>query len=420
MSALAIRVEHLTKKYLLRHGPAQRYRTLRESIHRGVGRLLGRGKAQPDGTREEFFALRDLSFELERGQVLGIVGRNGAGKSTLLKLLSRITEPTSGRISIKGRVSSLLEVGTGFHPELTGRENIFLNGAILGMSKAELRRNFDAIVAFAETEKFLDTPVKHYSSGMYMRLAFSVAAHLQPEILIVDEVLAVGDAEFQKKCLGKMQDISHEGRTVLFVSHNMAAVRNLCSKVMVLQNGQASAFGETGEILDRHAAGISRTTWAGDAGNEKLRLRKTTVRPLIPGETFQTNAGIEVSLEVEILQPIRNLVLGFNLLSEFSHPLAFVLYDDAHPGPPPEVQPQRMVQRFVIPPCTLSHGTYQIQFDLGVFHVERIIFDEGSLSFTVENDFGPGRRFVAAHSSRHAALFRPLWAVPDADSDDRP
>ena len=187
---------------------------------------------------EEFWALKDVSFEVKRGEVLGIIGRNGAGKSTLLKILSRITEPTEGRVTLRGRVASLLEVGTGFHPELTGRENIYLNGAILGMTRAEIRRKFDEIVAFAEVEKFLDTPVKRYSSGMYVRLAFAVAAHLEPEILVVDEVLAVGDAEFQKKCLGKMNSVATvEGRTVLFVSHNMAVVQHLCERVILLKNG---------------------------------------------------------------------------------------------------------------------------------------------------------------------------------------
>jgi lipopolysaccharide transport system ATP-binding protein len=203
--------------------------------------------------REDFWALKDVSFEIQQGEVVGVIGRNGAGKSTLLKILSRITEPTIGRIRIKGRVASLLEVGTGFHQELTGRENIFLNGAILGMTKAEIKRKFDEIVAFSEVERFLDTPVKRYSSGMYVRLAFAVAAHLEPEILIVDEVLAVGDASFQKKCLGKMQDVSmRQGRTVLFVSHNMVAVQSLCRKALLLVDGQLVETGPTSTIVTRY------------------------------------------------------------------------------------------------------------------------------------------------------------------------
>ena len=200
----------------------------------------------------DFWALRDVSFDVQQGEVLGIIGRNGAGKSTLLKILSRITEPTAGRVTLRGRVASLLEVGTGFHPELTGRENIFLNGAILGMSRAEIRRKFDEIVAFAEVEQFLDTPVKRYSSGMYVRLAFAVAAHLEPEILVVDEVLAVGDAEFQKKCLGKMGEVAKGGRTVLFVSHNMAAIRRLCSRVILLKNGRITQSGNVNQCIDTY------------------------------------------------------------------------------------------------------------------------------------------------------------------------
>src|SRR6202046_1026470 len=235
MSDIVIAVEHLGKKYSIQHQQTRsNYKTLRETITQSArppttGWTRRRDSPKP-AKREDFWALRDVSFELERGKVLGIIGRNGAGKSTLLKILSRITEPSSGRVTLRGRVASLLEVGTGFHPELTGREDIYLNGAILGMSRVEIKRKFDEIVAFAEVEKFLDTPVKHYSSGMYVRLAFAVAAHLEPEILIVDEVLAVGDSEFQKKCLGKMQDVStSEGRTVIFVSHNIAAISTLCA-----------------------------------------------------------------------------------------------------------------------------------------------------------------------------------------------
>ncbi|MCP4500473.1 MAG: ABC transporter ATP-binding protein, partial [Deltaproteobacteria bacterium] len=223
---MSIRVSNLGKEYFL--GSAGPQRSFREAINATLTapiRRLKRLSGRTDDVSEQFWALKDVSFEIERGEVVGIVGRNGAGKSTLLKILSRITEPTTGRIEINGRVGSLLEVGTGFHSELTGRENVFLNGAILGMTRQEIRDRFDEIVAFAELDRFLDTPVKRYSSGMYMRLAFAVAAHLEPEILLVDEVLAVGDVEFQKKCLGKMSEIADEGRTVIFVSHNMAAVR---------------------------------------------------------------------------------------------------------------------------------------------------------------------------------------------------
>jgi lipopolysaccharide transport system ATP-binding protein len=241
MSDIVIRVENLSKRYILGRQQQEQHTTLRDSISNSTKSLLKlfqEGKSPvANHNSEEFWALKDVSFEINQGDRVGIIGRNGAGKSTLLKILSRIVEPTNGRIGIKGRVASLLEVGTGFHPELTGRENISLNGAILGMSRIEIDRKFDEIVAFAEVEKFLDTPVKRYSSGMYVRLAFAVAAHLEPEILIVDEVLAVGDAAFQKKCLGKMGSIGREGKTILFVSHNIAAIKNLCSRGIFLAQG---------------------------------------------------------------------------------------------------------------------------------------------------------------------------------------
>jgi lipopolysaccharide transport system ATP-binding protein len=253
MSDPIISVENLSKKYIIGHQRQEGYMTLRDSIANSAKNLFHpfRQKKAPgtDANVEEFWALNDVSFEIDRGDRIGIIGRNGAGKSTLLKILSRITEPTKGSIRIKGRVASLLEVGTGFHPELTGRENIFLNGAVLGMGKLEIQRKFDEIVEFAEVKKFLDTPVKRYSSGMYVRLAFAVAAHLEPEILIVDEVLAVGDAQFQKKCLGKMKSVAGEGRTILFVSHNMAAINTLCSSGIVLKQGKVVCSGSISDCI---------------------------------------------------------------------------------------------------------------------------------------------------------------------------
>jgi lipopolysaccharide transport system ATP-binding protein len=262
-----IKVDNLSKKYVIGHQSKEPYQTLRDAVvrkSRKIGKRLLHplisSSAQSFSGAEEFWALKDVSFEVQQGERIGIIGRNGAGKSTLLKVLSRITEPTEGRISVKGRVASLLEVGTGFHPELTGRENIFLNGAILGMGKAEIKKKFDEIVAFAEVEKFLDTPVKHYSSGMYVRLAFAVAAHLEPEILIIDEVLAVGDAQFQKKCLGKMQEVEKEGRTVLFVSHNMAAILNLCSRTIMLYAGEICAEGATEDVVRQYLQKLQERT----------------------------------------------------------------------------------------------------------------------------------------------------------------
>jgi lipopolysaccharide transport system ATP-binding protein len=300
---VVIRAEGLGKKYVIGHAAArERYVALRDVMVRGARNLwrktadMARGRAIVAGdTAEEFWALRNVGFEVKRGEVLGIIGRNGAGKTTLLKILSRITEPNEGRVTIRGRVASLLEVGTGFHPELTGRENIYLNGAILGMSRAEIRLKFDEIVAFAEIEKFLDTPVKRYSSGMYVRLAFAVAAHLEPEILLIDEVLAVGDIEFQKKCLGKMSEVAGAGRTVLFVSHNLAAVKNLTSGGLVLDGGREMFYGATNEALSLYTQLITETP--------------TTNKSAIDTRGIHT-AIRKVQLIDECGQPVTNHITG--------------------------------------------------------------------------------------------------------------
>jgi lipopolysaccharide transport system ATP-binding protein len=250
--ATAIKVRDLWKEYTI-GGRERRARTFRESLSDAVAapfRRMTRGR--PDIASEQFWALREVDFDVGQGEIVGIIGRNGAGKSTLLKVLSRITEPTRGSVELRGRVASLLEVGTGFHPELTGRENIFLNGAILGMSRREIQRKFDAIVSFAEIEKFLDTPVKHYSSGMYVRLAFAVAAHLEPEILLVDEVLAVGDVRFQRKCIDKIGDVARQGRTILFVSHNLVAIQQLCERGLLIEAGRVAAQGSVGQVIERY------------------------------------------------------------------------------------------------------------------------------------------------------------------------
>lgn len=286
MTAPIISVENLSKRYQLGHLTEQGgangntnlrdvlSRAARNAVRKSIDVMRGREVIQGDEI-EEFWALNDVSFEVKPGEVLGIIGRNGAGKSTLLKILSRITEPTSGRVTLRGRVASLLEVGTGFHPELTGRENVYLNGAILGMSQADIRKRFDEIVAFSEVEQFLDTPVKRYSSGMYVRLAFAVAAHLEPEILIVDEVLAVGDANFQAKCLGKMRDVSSgSGRTVLFVSHNMAAIQQLCGRAIMLRKGSVIAEGDPRAII---ASYMTNMADASDVGRVSLRDWKDRV-----------------------------------------------------------------------------------------------------------------------------------------------
>lgn len=277
--ATLISVENLGKKYIIGHKRAERYLTLRDTITQGL-RDTGRRLLHPFlassgqpliglSTTEDLWALEDVSFEIKEGERVGVIGRNGAGKSTLLKVLSRITEPTKGRITIKGRVASLLEVGTGFHPELTGRENIFLNGAVLGMSKAEIRKKFDEIVIFSELEKFLDTPVKRYSTGMQVRLAFAVSAHLEPEILAVDEVLAVGDAQFQRKCLGKMEQVGKTGRTVLFVSHNLTAIRTLCDRALLLKQGRLIADESSSEAVNRYLAEIRESNLLQEWNDEK-------------------------------------------------------------------------------------------------------------------------------------------------------
>ncbi|SJZ99193.1 ABC transporter ATP-binding protein [Sediminibacterium ginsengisoli] len=278
-----IEVKNIAKSFIITHeGKKENYKALRDVIAGGVKKMFSfsnsmRGRQ----TSEEFFALKNVSFEVEAGDRVGIVGRNGAGKSTLLKILSRITPPTAGEIAIRGRIASLLEVGTGFHPELTGRENIYLNGAILGMKRAEIKNKFDDIVSFAEVEKFLDTPVKRYSSGMYVRLAFAVAAHLDPEILIVDEVLAVGDAQFQKKCLGKMEDVSkNEGRTVLFVSHNMGIVKSLCNKGILLNQGEVEHSGNVQSILSAYSDQLvsdNSVVYKHIAGDQRVEIKKINI-----------------------------------------------------------------------------------------------------------------------------------------------
>jgi len=289
MPETVIKIENLSKRYMIGHETGAPYMTLRDTIM-DIGKKLNPVKwLGKDGgeksTKEEFWALKDINFEIKQGEKIGIIGRNGAGKSTLLKILSRITEPTTGSIKIKGRVASLLEVGTGFHPELSGRENIFLNGAILGMRKEEIRRKFDEIVDFSGVEKFLDTPVKRYSSGMYVRLAFAVAAHLEPEILLIDEVLAVGDTEFQKKCLGKMDEVSKAGRTVIFVSHNMGAIRDLCDKGVVISNGKNTAKQDIERCISLYMDSYSNE-------NEKIELTDRNDR--------KGNGNVQIS-KIEIL-----------------------------------------------------------------------------------------------------------------------
>ena len=325
--ATIITVENLSKKYVISHQRQERYTTLRDVLARGTKKFLNNLVALntreiQEPLQEEFWALKDVSFEIQEGDRVGIIGRNGAGKSTLLRILSRITEPTTGRISINGQLASLLEVGTGFHPELSGRENIYLNGAILGMSKAEIKKKFDEIVAFAEVEKFLDTPVKHYSSGMYVRLAFAVAAHLEPEILVVDEVLAVGDAQFQKKCMGKLEERSNKGRTVLFVSHSMSAIRSLCNKVILLRNGQISGYGNAADEISNYLAdtkdwGSTQQIWPDSRNapqNSFVVLKKIALCDAGGDLLSEILTSTSINVHIEFAVKLTEADVGFTLI----------------------------------------------------------------------------------------------------------
>jgi lipopolysaccharide transport system ATP-binding protein len=320
-----IKVENLSKRYFISHQKREPYLALRDVIAEGAKRfrhrvthLLSGAHSPSPATKEEFWALKDVSFEVEDGESVGIIGRNGAGKSTLLKILSRITEPTGGRARIRGRLASLLEVGTGFHPELTGKENIYLNGAILGMGRAEIARKFDEIVSFSGVERFLDTPVKHYSSGMRVRLAFSVAAHLEPDILIVDEVLSVGDLDFQQKCMGKMEGVTKDGRTVIMVSHDLAAIHRLCKRVILLDQGSIVLDSNTDDVIQTyvsHRLG-EQSVYAQQSQPEKsINLRKAYLSNAhgTPALEFRFNEKISLNIEYEINTPIKNGCVWFSL-----------------------------------------------------------------------------------------------------------
>ena len=391
MSHLAIHVEQLSKRYIIGHqrGKGDGLRHRLEEVVRRPWQMLR--NPINNGNSEEFWALKDVSFEIKPGEVVGIIGRNGAGKSTLLKILSRITEPTSGRISISGRVASLLEVGTGFHPELTGRENIFLNGAILGMSRVEIKRKFDEIVAFSEISKFLDTPVKRYSSGMYVRLAFAVAAHLEPEILIVDEVLAVGDASFQKKCLGKMEDVSKGGRTVLFVSHQIAAVTRLCQRALWLNGGQVQEIGQADHVCSRYlsngSVAAARREWNDlrrAPGNEWLRLKSVEV--LADGqlaENVDIKSAVDVSLDYEVLKGGKISVPNIHLFAE-DGTLIFISHDwySEWRGKP---KPQGNYRTtFTVPGNFFSEGRVTVKVAISTYEPFEVHFEEpDAVAFTV-------------------------------------
>jgi lipopolysaccharide transport system ATP-binding protein len=361
MSNNIIQVESLSKSFLLHHEGKEKYTALRDVVSKGAKNVISLlHKSEPSyATTEEFWALKDVSFNIEKGARIGVIGRNGAGKSTLLKILSRITEPSSGKVILRGRVASLLEVGTGFHPELTGRENVFLNGAILGMSRKEIRLKFDEIVAFAEVEKFLDTPVKRYSSGMYVRLAFAVAAHLEPEILIVDEVLAVGDAQFQKKCLGKMEDVSKsDGRTVIFVSHNMSAIQNLCTTAIYLNKGSVDQIGNVHEVIDKylnHGILTAGNKWmGGHKPNESVSINSVEI---LSNSTTGLNElylvdEISVRIKVRISQSIKGLAYELFVRNNEGS-IVFSSFTDTK-----NTEVGEYVVDCIIPPNTFNNGRY--------------------------------------------------------------
>lgn len=420
MAEPIISVEGLGKRYRLRHNSRGGYTTLREALAaRARAFFKGGLHDRAQSIEEDFWAIQDVTFDVKRGDVVGIVGRNGAGKSTLLKLLSRITEPTAGRIALRGRVASLLEVGTGFHPELTGRENIFLNGAILGMSKAEIRGKFDEIVDFAEVEKFLDTAVKHYSSGMYVRLAFAVAAHLEPEILIVDEVLAVGDSQFQQKCLGKMQDVAKgAGRTVLFVSHNLAAVEHLCTSAVMLRNGRLVTSGGTADVLECYRR-ASLSQQPAEASNDRL-ARPSWAQPIIH-ETKVTSINDEIrdafgigdSIRIHVAfitpatAPLASPVLGVVVKNNLGVPVAAV--NMRMTG---DVRPSRIANGTIIcelDAVPLAPGRYTVDAWLGDGPID-VDAIECAAAFEIEatDYYGSG---VPPFGHLGHLVLKPTWAV---------
>ena len=423
MSDIAIRVENLGKQF--RIGVAEeRYRTLRDTLvdsinlpARAVRSLVGRANGRRENVDDKIWALHDVSFDVHKGHVLGVIGRNGAGKSTLLKILSRVTEPSSGYAEIHGRVGSLLEVGTGFHPELTGRENIYLNGAILGMKRAEIARKFDEIVEFSDVARFIDTPVKRYSSGMYLRLAFAVAAHLEPEILVVDEVLAVGDAEFQRKCLGKMSDVAHKGRTVLFVSHNMSAILRLTEEAIVLDKGRLVLRAATSAAVDYYLssgfAQIGERIWtAEEIPSEAAPFHPVALRLRDPqGRVVDTTRSVDpitIELEYSLDAPITGLRVGLYLMTTHGE-FIFTSFDTDAPEQFERLSvrpPGHFISRATVPANLLNEGRYVLGVNASTYRVKRYFMDEQALTFNVDTAGAPGMQWL---ESRLGPL-RPLLA----------
>jgi lipopolysaccharide transport system ATP-binding protein len=421
MSEIVIRVEALGKKFSI-NGRQESYKTLRDSlVNAALKPLRAMRSARNNGdqrpARENIWALKDLSFEVRRGEVVGLIGRNGAGKSTLLKILSKVTEPTEGRAQIRGRVGSLLEVGVGFHPELTGRENVYLNGAILGMRRGEIDKNFDAIVAFAEVDKFIDTPVKHYSSGMYLRLAFAVAAHLEPEILLVDEVLAVGDAAFQKKCIGKMQEVASEGRTVLFVSHNMAAVQSLCSRGIFLHNGSvwaddtaSAAIGTYLRMLEQAGSEdlLGRTDRRG-RGSVRLGRVEITTGGSEPSATLAAGLPAQFDFHVTAVQP--GLSCVFTIYDNLGQPVAS--FNSANHSPE-DLRDSTLGGRMIcyLDELPLVPGRYRINVAISA-DAQLQDHVEGAAFFDVEQGVLRGRRVIKSNGFGRVCL-QHRWVLPSS------
>ena len=359
---------------------------------------------------EYVWALRDIDFKVEQGDVVGIIGKNGAGKSTLLKLLSKVTGPTVGTIRARGRIASLLEVGTGFHPEMTGRENIYMNGAIMGMTKQEIAAKLDEIVAFSGCEKYIDTPVKRYSSGMTVRLGFAVAAHLDPEILVVDEVLAVGDAEFQKKAIGKMQDVSQgQGRTVLFVSHNMASMQRLCKTGVLLENGMMKFTGNISDTITTYLSDeIVQSEYINPNPNpkEKLNLLWARVSP-VGGHLIYPSTLVNVDFKIRVNEQVGHLVVGFNLYSSFKHPLARTDYNDRDGIQ--TLAPGEYELHFQIPAYTLSNGEYSIVLDLAEKGVKNYAEDASKLTFRVDIDEDSNINTFSENIDIKSSIIREMW-----------
>jgi len=377
MSDIAIKVENISKKYQI--GENKNFPTLRDKLMELPNRIF-KGPRK----NKEFWALKDVSFEVKQGEVVGIIGRNGAGKSTLLKILARITEPTSGKITMYGRVASMLEVGTGFNQELTGRENIYLNGAIIGMKRAEIEKKFADIVAFSGVEKFLDTPVKHYSSGMYVRLAFAVSAHLDADILLVDEVLAVGDAEFQKKCLGKMSSLANSGKTVIFVSHNIGAIKSLCSHCLWINNGVSVMYGFTEQVMSSYIQSVNKLD-IDKSKNSSLSSTKYSFTMKMPywvddknKVTYSYNYGQNITLRFEFnfKKIVENLCIGYSLVNQYGEKLFFSHSIDDHRSNIPSRLLGKVVIDSAIDIGCIPPGTYQVPFGLKNKQGEAIIYSE--------------------------------------------